>query len=147
MSDSYPSNSMLFGLAVDDVGVARRRLEALLGIEMVADARGGAFWYGDDFAHIIVEANRDKDADGAYFRWPRHAEFPLILQVWDVADQDAHEKAILGDAGLRARRLSRAAYREAPEGGALVERIGPVGEKTVEHHGRPTQGNTGKPDA
>jgi hypothetical protein len=104
---------MLFGLRGDDSKAAAHRLEALFGISMTRTSRNAYFWYGEQGEEISVEYNEDEDEDGKYFLRPGFPEFPLIVEVADVADQDAYERTITEDPQLKATRLTRSAARKA----------------------------------
>lgn len=144
---SKPNNFMQFGLPGDDSKAAAQRLEVLFGISMTLTSRNAYFWYGEQDEGVEVEYNEEEDEDGSYVHAPDYDEFPLLLGVEDVADQDAYEKVILNDTELKAKRLVRKVFSKGPRGEVIVERIGPAGEKTVEHHGRRTNAGTDKPDA
>lgn len=126
------NNALLFGLPGNDAAAAARRFEALFDVTLTLASRGGWFWCGPEDEKILIEANRDEDEDGPFFYMPCYAAFPLIAEVYDVADPDAFEAAILGDGDLAAIRLERASFGRAPDGGVIVERHGPAGEITVE---------------
>lgn len=129
---SEVNNFMLFGLSGDDSRAAARRIDALFGISMLESSNDSYFWYGDDDVKIELEYNQTEDEDGKYFHRARFAEFPLLMEVYNVADQDASERAILGDPQLKATRLVRTVYRDGPAGEVTRESYGPAGEVTIE---------------
>jgi hypothetical protein len=128
---SKPNNFLLFGLPGDDSRAAARRLDALFGISMQLTSRNGHFWYGEQGEEIHVEYNEDEEDGEKYFHRPQFSEFPLTLEVVDVADQDAYEKTILGDPELRAKRLMRAVWKRGPQGEVIRESYSPTGEVTA----------------
>lgn len=142
---SEPRNCMLFGLRGDDSKAAAQRIEALFGISMTLSSRNAYFWYGEQHEKIDIEYNEDEDEDGKYFLNPGFPEFPLIVEVTGVADQDAYEKAIVGDPELEATRLTRLIFKDGPRGEVIRENYGPNGEVTVTRflHGERT---TDEPD-
>jgi hypothetical protein len=123
---------MEFGLAGDDSRAAAERLDALFGISMILSSRSSYIWRRESPGEFTVEYNETEDEDGKYLVRDDHPEFPILLTVRNVADQDACEKAILGDPELRATRLDRFVWKRTPQGDVLRETYGPNGEVTVE---------------
>lgn len=129
---SKPNNFMQFGLPGDDSKAAAQRLEVLFGISMTRTSRDVYFWYGEQDEGIEVEYNEEEDEDGSYVHAPDYDEFPLLLGVEDVADQDAYEKVILGDPELKATRLIRKVFSKGPRGEVIVEAYGADGKLRVQ---------------
>ena len=133
---SKPNNYMLFGLPGADLRAASRRVEALFGFAMTLISSGAwgdyYVWDGPEGEEIRVYQNAMEDEDGKGFHEPDYAEFPLLVEVVDVADQDGYLTAILGDPEMKATRLLREVYSKGPAGEVICEIYSPNGEVTVE---------------
>jgi hypothetical protein len=112
---------------------------------MTLSSRDSYFWYGDQGERITVAynavADEDESAaeDGIYVNGPAYEECPLFVEVMDVADQDAYEKAMSDDPELKATRLVREVFTDGPLGEVICESYGPAGERTITRYLRGEQ--------